>query len=79
MKTDEFAIIREAETGYPLTVAVLLKNCDKDEWSEVAKSVKSYLNIHGLKELAGKVSIICLKGLKEMGIEIQEKLCLHRS
>jgi len=67
-----FSIIREFESGNILTVGVYLENCNKDEWSEIARDVKEYLNSHGLKELAGKVSIICLKGLKELGIEIKQ-------
>jgi hypothetical protein len=67
-----FSIIREFESGNILTVGVLLENCGKDEWSEIAGDVKSYLNSHGLADIAGRVSIICLKGLKELGIEIKQ-------
>jgi hypothetical protein len=66
-----FSIIREVETGDILTVGVYLKSCSKDEWSEIARNVKSYLNSHGLADVTGKVSIICLKGLEELGIEIK--------
>ena len=66
-----FSIIREVETGDILTTGVYLENCGKDEWSEIARNVKSYLNSHGLADVAGKASIICLRRLKELGIEIK--------
>ena len=68
-----FAMIKDAESGQPLTLAILFEDCGKNEWSKVAENAKNYLNTHGLKEVAGKVSIVCLKALKEMGIEIEEK------
>jgi hypothetical protein len=65
-----FSIIKEAETDDILTIGVFLENCNKDEWSEIAQKIKNYLNSNGLVDVAEKVSIICLKGLKELGVEI---------
>jgi hypothetical protein len=45
-----FSIIKEVETGDILTTGVYLENCGKDEWSEIARNVKSYLNSHGLAD-----------------------------
>jgi len=63
--------LKTAARGDILTVGVYLKSCSKDEWSEIARNAKSYLNSHGLADVVGKVSIICLKGLEELGIEIK--------
>ena len=47
------------------SVDIILEDCTWKEWVKIAHETKDWLKRHNKFEIAGKVSIICLKGLQE--------------
>ena len=59
-KLEGFTLLRDPESGEPLTVAIHIKGCGFEEWEEAAWRAKRWLLDLGLDELARKVTIICI-------------------
>jgi hypothetical protein len=59
-RLEGFTLIKDPELGEPLTVAIHIKGCGFEEWEGVERRVKQRLLDMGLKELAGKTTIVCI-------------------
>ena len=59
-RLEGFTLIKDPEFSEPLTVAIHIKGCGFEEWEGVARRVKQRLLDMGLKELAGKTTIVCI-------------------
>ena len=49
-----------------VVIGLILRDCKYREWNMIEQNVKTWMRERGLKELAGKVLIVCAQGLKEM-------------
>lgn len=58
------AVVDE-ETGELQFAALVLPDCDWEEWKRLARRVKEEMRRAGLEDLAPKVAVVCLRGLLE--------------
>jgi len=54
----------DEETGKPFIVTIVIPDCDWEAWGRIAKKIKEEIKKSNLSDLASKVAIICLKGLR---------------
>jgi len=54
----------DEESEEPFIAVVVIPNCDWDAWGHIARMVKDEMRRAGLGEVASKVAIVCLEGLR---------------
>lgn len=60
----QLACLVDEEEGEPFAAVILIPGCDWEAWDRVARRVKAEMRKAGLGDLASKVAIICLEGLR---------------
>lgn len=64
LNSQAFGKLEDPEEGF-LTLELYI-HCKDEEWGEIARKVKEEINREGFSDVARKVLIVCVEGMKEV-------------